>query len=81
MHAWLLGHSELITHSGLQLGGIPINDGRHEQAADPPLYWHRELEPHGDGTQGSVGTCSTGFGNGAVKVIKCEMYYLRGRRL
>lgn len=40
IHAWLLGHSELITHSGLQLGGIPMNVGRHEQAGVPPLFWH-----------------------------------------
>lgn len=23
MHAWLLGHSELIVHSGRQFGGLP----------------------------------------------------------
>jgi hypothetical protein len=38
MHAWLLGHSELITHSGLQFGGIPMKVGRHEQAGVPPLF-------------------------------------------
>ena len=68
MHAWLLGHSELITHWGLQLGGIPMNVGRQEHAGDPALFWHWELEPHGDGTQGSMGICSIGVGGGTVKI-------------
>jgi hypothetical protein len=81
MHAWLLGQSELITHSGLQFGGIPMNVGRHEQAGDPSLFWHRELKPHGDGTQGSIGNCWTGAGNGAVKIcMKVNIHYPKGRR-
>lgn len=78
MHAWLLGHSELITHSGLQLGGIPMNVGRQEQAGVPPWFWHWELDPHGDGTQGSMGTCWTGVGNGAAKDMKCKNCHPRG---
>jgi hypothetical protein len=41
--------------------------GRHEHAGVPPLFWHCELDPHGDGMQGSMGTCWTGVGNGAVR--------------
>ena len=37
-HFWLLhasfwGHSELVTHSGLQVGGAPIYPGTQEQMA------------------------------------------------
>jgi hypothetical protein len=35
MHAWLLGHSELIEHSGRQLGGAPIYEAIHEHDGDP----------------------------------------------
>lgn len=38
MHFWFKqarsnGHSELLTHSGLQVGGLPINPGTQEQTA------------------------------------------------
>lgn len=38
MHFWLTQalfkeHSELVTHSGLQVGGLPIKPGTHEQTA------------------------------------------------
>lgn len=34
--AKLLAHSELMTHSGRQLGGLPIYVGRHEHDGVPP---------------------------------------------
>jgi len=36
MHAKLLEQSALIVHSGLQFGGDPIYDGRHEHEGEPP---------------------------------------------
>ena len=49
MHAKLLGHSELLTHSGRQLGGEPIYSFKHEQDGESPTGRHSELGPHGDG--------------------------------
>lgn len=48
----MLGQSELTTHSGLQLGGLPIKLSM--QAHDGSLFiaWHTEFGPHGDGTHG-----------------------------
>lgn len=65
MHAKLLAHSELITHSGRQFGGLPVNSGRHEHEGVPPISLHCELGPHGDGTQGLTGIGSAGGGGGA----------------
>lgn len=50
--AWLSGHSELETHSGLQVGGLPIKPGTQEQTAWPLTSLHWLLGPHGDGLQG-----------------------------
>lgn len=36
IHATLLGQSALIVHSGLQFGGDPMYDGRHEHEGEPP---------------------------------------------
>lgn len=33
MQAWLRGHSELLTHSGLHPGGLPIKSGKQEHTA------------------------------------------------
>ena len=60
LHFWLMqaccvGHSELLTHSGLQFGGIPINSGRQEHEGALLIIWHRALGPHGDGWQGFTG--------------------------
>lgn len=52
IHALLYEHSLLVIHSGLQLGGEPINSGKHEQEGVSPFVWHWELGPHGDGTHG-----------------------------
>lgn len=48
----LIGHSLLLTHSGLQFGGEPINSGRQEHEGDWPWILHCEFGPHGDGIQG-----------------------------
>lgn len=53
IQAWLLGHSVLITHSGLQFGGVPMKSGEQEQLAFPATLWHRLFGPQGDGEQGS----------------------------
>jgi hypothetical protein len=47
------GHSELMTHSGLQLGGGPMYPGRQEQASWPFITWQTALAPHGDGWHGT----------------------------
>lgn len=36
MQARLLEQSALMVHSGLQLGGDPMYDGRHEHEGAPP---------------------------------------------
>lgn len=33
MQAWFCKHSAFTTHSGLQAGGMPRYEGRHEQTA------------------------------------------------
>lgn len=55
MQAKLLIHSELIVHSGLQFGGLLMYPTKQEHDGEPPMSWHCELGPHGDGTQGFVG--------------------------
>lgn len=52
MQAWLLGHSEFLIHSGLQLGGVPIYSDKQAQEAWPFILRHSEYGPQGDGTQG-----------------------------
>lgn len=46
----LLGHSLLLTHSGLQLGGAPMNSGEQEQEGASLTTLHSELGPHGEGS-------------------------------
>lgn len=36
-------------HSGLQLGGEPINVGKQEHDGEVPITLHWELGPQGDG--------------------------------
>lgn len=69
MQAKLLGHSEFTIHSGLQLGGLPINPFRQEQDGEPPISRHCEFGPHGEGAQGFTGLGS-GFGGGGATVKK-----------
>ena len=40
MHALLLGHSELMEHSGRQLGGDPMYVDTHEHEGDPFISRH-----------------------------------------
>lgn len=63
IHALLLGHSALITHSGLQLGGLPTYWGKQEHDGYPPWSWHVENNPQGfgiHGFNGSGGVCCIG---------------------
>lgn len=48
----LFAHSLLLTHSGLQFGGEPMNSARQEQDGESLITWHCVFGPHGDGTQG-----------------------------
>lgn len=41
-----------MIHSGLQLGGVPVNSGRQEHEGAPPILRHCELGPHGEGMHG-----------------------------
>ena len=78
VHFWLIqalssGHSELTTHSGLQLGGLPTYVGKHEHTAWPFTSRHWLFEPHGDGWQGLTYSFSItdkkylGFSNKVMK--------------
>lgn len=49
MQARWLGHSLLLTHSGLQFGGDPINPSRQEHDGESPISLHSEFGPQGDG--------------------------------
>jgi hypothetical protein len=65
MQAWLLAHSELTTHSGLQLGGEPMYPDKQEQDGEPPISRHCENGPHGVGWHGSWTTVGSLGGGGA----------------
>lgn len=65
MHAKLLGHSELIVHSGRQVGGLPKKLGKQEQDGTPPTSLHSLLGPHGDGIHGFIISCLMGSCKGA----------------
>lgn len=60
MQAKSLGHSLLLTHSGLQLGGTPINSGEQEQEGELLTTLHWELGPHGEGSHGFCGIVGSG---------------------
>lgn len=55
MHAWFRAHSELVTHSGLQVGGLPMYPTAHEQTAWPLISLHWLFGPQGDGLHGFLG--------------------------
>lgn len=69
MHAKLLGHSLLLIHSGLQLGGEPVNSGRQEHDGESLITWHWAFGPHGDG---SHGFCCGGTSNAKIQ-FKCNL--------
>jgi hypothetical protein len=73
MHAKLLEHSELIVHSGLQLGGLPTKLTKQEHEGTPPTSLHCELGPQGLGTQGLT-TTGVGGSTGGAK-IRIEQYF------
>ena len=59
MHLWLLHarlrrQSELKTHSGLQVGGLPENPWTQEQTACSLIVRHWLLGPQGVGLQGLI---------------------------
>lgn len=54
MQALSVGHSELVTHSGLQPGGLPLKFARHVQTAIWLLTRHWLLGPQKELAQGSV---------------------------
>lgn len=58
IQARFAGHSELMLHSGLQLGARPTKFGKQEHAGVSPTNLHRELGPQGDGMQGLDGKSS-----------------------
>lgn len=58
MQAWLVGHSELVRHSGLQLGGLPVYSGRQVHEGLSPTTRHSEYGPQGDGEHGATLTTS-----------------------
>lgn len=60
MQASLLGHSLLLAHSGLQLGGVPMNSGEQEQEGALLMTLHSALGPHGEGSHGFCGTTGSG---------------------
>lgn len=68
IHAKWLRHSAFETHSGLQLGGAPINSLKQEQDGEAPLGRHSAFGPQGDGWHGLTG--SAGFSTNLV--YKCK---------
>lgn len=56
----MLEHSGLITHSGLQFGGLPMKLGKQEQDGEPLISLHSLFDPQGEGTHGFL----YGSGNG-----------------
>lgn len=44
----------MLTHSGRQFGGEPINSVKHEQEGEPFIFLHCEFGPQGVGIQASV---------------------------
>lgn len=56
MQAKLDVHSLLLTHSGLQFGGVPKNSGKQEHEGDSLITLHSALGPQGLGWHGFEGT-------------------------
>lgn len=54
MHAFSKGQSELIMHSGLQVGGEPMKLAWQEHTACSLTTLHWLLGPQGDGLQGTT---------------------------
>lgn len=72
-HAFVRLHSELITHSGLHVGGLPIKPGTQEHTACPFICLHWLLGPQGDGLHGScIGGNAT---RKIMKFLRCEICF------
>ncbi len=78
-HFWLVqalsgAQSEFMTHSGRQLGGLPIIPGRQEQSQrSPTTRGGLLLGPQGSGLQGSSAT------TGSMAKIKKEYFVEQSR--
>ena len=77
MHANRLEHSLLLTHSGRQLGGNPINSRRHEQDGWSLSTWHSAFGPQGDGWQGLIGI----GGLSALIFIKNQLILIKKKKI
>lgn len=55
MQANWFSHSLLLTHSGLQFGGVPEKSGKQEQEGELFTASHREFGPQGELSHGLVG--------------------------
>lgn len=67
-----LGHSALITHSGLQFGGLPIYVDMQEQDGVFPCATHWECGPHGEGMQGFAITSWVGW---SKRIVNYKIWY------
>lgn len=85
LHAWFWRHSELTTHSGLHVGGLPMYPVRHEQTAWPLISRHWLFGPQGDGLHGCVtaGTAGRWWKQNKVKrstdnrmISECEKKFI-----
>lgn len=64
IHAWLVGHSLLLMHSGRQFGGEFTKFGKQEHEGESLMTWHCAFGPQGDGWHGLIFT-----GSWAVKKV------------
>lgn len=74
MQAKLLAHSLLLTHSALQLGGLPIKSDKHIHSDLSSRAWQCEFGPHGFGLHGEGG----GDGNSWAK--NCKIRFTKRRK-
>jgi len=75
MQARFEGHSALIVHSGLQLGGAPKKSGRQVQDGTPWTLRHWLFNPQGDGRQGSRSTRSITGGGARLDISIYRMEF------
>lgn len=52
MQAFSFEHSELVMHSGRQLGGLPKYSSEQAHEGEPAISLQTELGPHGEGSHG-----------------------------
>lgn len=77
-HFWLmqakwLAHSLLLTHSALQLGGLPMKPGKHVHSNLSSRAWQCEFGPHGFGVHGEGG-------NGSSWAKSCKIRFTKRQR-